>query len=224
MGRGGRFPLNPDLTAIVLAGGKSSRFGSDKAAATLHGLTFLELVVGACRAVCSEVVVVLAPGQPPPPGTSPPATLVYDAVAHEGPLAGLISGLARVTTGWALVCSCDAPLLQPALLELLSQPRGPDIEAVLLEVQLRIQPFPSLVAASALPAIQQDFDNGERRIARSLERLRHTVIPEQVLRAVDPALLSFRNINTPQDLAVLAHERALNDVLLDPALPDASDV
>lgn len=224
MGRGGRFPLNPDLRAIVLAGGKSSRFGSDKAAATLDGVTFLERVVAACASVCADVIVVLAPGQAPPAIPDVSVTVAHDPVAHEGPLAGLISGLARVTTGWALVCSCDAPLLRPALIELLSQPRGPDIEAVLVEVQGRIQPFPSLVAASALPAIQQDFDNGERRIARSLERLRHTVIPEQVLRAVDPALLSFRNINTPEDLAVLAHETALNDVLLDPALPDASDV
>jgi molybdopterin-guanine dinucleotide biosynthesis protein A len=199
--------LNDDLTAIVLAGGRSSRFGSNKALARLHGVTFLDRVLGAARDVCPRAVVVLAPAQPEPALIEREGvTFTRDLTPHEGPLAGVIAGLEAIATGWALVASCDAPLVQSPLLALLAGRRAESAQAVLADVGGRLQPFPAVVSRSSLPRLRAAFEAGERRIDRVLEQLPRVEVPEATLRFTDPQLLSFRNVNSPEDLAALELE------------------
>src|SRR3954447_22279597 len=97
----------PTAAGIVLAGGRSSRMGTPKAALEWHGSTLLRHVVGiVARGVDGPVVVVRAPGQDLP---SLPANVdvVEDAREGRGPLQGLASGLAAVATSAAYVSSTD---------------------------------------------------------------------------------------------------------------------
>lgn len=152
-------------------------------------------------------MVVLAPGQPEPAIIQREGvTFARDLTPHEGPLAGVIAGLEAISAGWALIASCDAPLVQTPLLALLAGYRAESVQAVLANVDGRLQPFPAVVSRESLPRLRAAFAAGERRIGRVLEQLPHVAIPEATLRSVDPQLLSFRNVNSPGDLAALELE------------------
>lgn len=202
--------MNDRLTAIILAGGRSSRFGSNKASATLGGQTLLERAVRACREVADEVLVVLAPEQAELELPSVERfKVVRDREAFEGPLSGLLTGLETMEAQWCVACTCDAPAVQPAILELLAGQREEGILAVLPEVEGRALPFPSIVSKAARDALRRDFAGGQRRVRLALEALPHVTTSESDLRTVDSSLVSFRNVNTPDDLAQLSRDLGL---------------
>jgi len=202
--------LSDKLTAIILAGGRSSRFGSNKANATLGGKTLLERAVRACREVADEVLIVLAPEQPEPELPSVERfKVVRDRESFEGPLSGLLTGLEAADSQWCVACTCDAPAAQPAVLELLAGRREEGILAVLPEVEGRALPFPSIVSTAALETLRRDFAGGQRRVRLALEALPHVTVSERDLRTVDPSLVSFRNVNTPDDLERLSRDLGL---------------
>src|SRR5215475_6707590 len=101
---------------VVLAGGRSSRMGSPKAALEWHGSTLLWRTVAIIgRATSGPVVVVRAPGQELPP--LPPGTEVVDDPREgQGPVQGIAAGLAALTdrADVAFISSTDMPFLHPA--------------------------------------------------------------------------------------------------------------
>jgi len=196
--------VSEGLAGIVLAGGRSSRFGSPKAEAMLEGTMLLEHVLTTMRDPCSRVAVVLAPEQEAPVSVrGMDITIVRDATTHDGPLAGVLAGLGAIGEGWAIVASCDAPLLRAEVLRLLAQRRIPGAQVVFAEVGGVRQPLPSLVSVEALPALRAAFEAGERRIRRALEGVPFATVAEAEVRNADPDLLSFRNVNTRDDLRAL---------------------
>ena len=106
--------------AIVLAGGRSRRFGTDKLKARLpDGRTVLAHAVAGAAAVADELVVVIAPGADPPSGLPESAVFVHDPAPDEGPLMGLASGLEAVSGEIILVVGGDMPALEASVLRLL---------------------------------------------------------------------------------------------------------
>ncbi|MGH2635708.1 MAG: NTP transferase domain-containing protein, partial [Actinomycetota bacterium] len=106
-----------EATGVVLAGGRSTRFGRDKLIEPYRGVPLLHHAVLRLGEVCVDVVVVLAPEAaepPPPPGV--PVRIVRDVAEGEGPLAGLAAALSAVATVVALVAGGDMPDLQTSVL------------------------------------------------------------------------------------------------------------
>lgn len=186
--------------AIVLAGGRSSRFGRDKLAEPIDGRPLLDHAIAAVRAVASDVVVVVAPEaeRPVPSGVR----VVHDELAFEGPLAGLAVGLAALAdeAKRAIVVGGDMPTLAPdvlrVLLDVLAGP--PPVAAAVLDDG---GPMPMAVRRSvALPAARELLDAGERRLRALPERLDATVIPGRRWRSIDPEGRTLRDIDRPTDL------------------------
>src|SRR3954451_6471310 len=121
---------------IVLAGGRSSRMGTPKAALEWHGSTLLRRVVGIVgRSVDGPVVVVRAPEQTLPE-LPDGVELVDDAREDRGPLQGLAAGLAAVRdrTPAAYVSSTDVPLLHTRFIHRVLAALDDDVDVVLPEV------------------------------------------------------------------------------------------
>src|SRR5512133_3266476 len=118
---------------IVLAGGRSTRMGTPKAALEWHGSTLLRRVAGIVeRGVDGPVVVVRAPGQALP--SLPSAVeVVEDAREGRGPLQGLAAGLAALDgrAEAAYASSTDAPLLHPAFVRRVMGALDADVDVVL---------------------------------------------------------------------------------------------
>jgi len=119
------------VSAVVLAGGRSSRFGRDKLAEPIDGRPLLSYAVEAVRPFATEVLVVVAPGSAPGPAFPDGVTLVHDPVAFEGPLAGLLAGLEAAREPTILVVGGDMPTLVGAILAAmlaeLRVPEAPDV-------------------------------------------------------------------------------------------------
>jgi molybdopterin-guanine dinucleotide biosynthesis protein A len=189
----------------VLAGGRSTRFGSDKLAAIHQGIPLLHHAVLRVAEVCAEVVVVIAPGSSEvamPVGVN--VRFVRDAREGEGPLAGLLRGLEGASTELAIVAGGDMPDLSTGvLLEMLRVADEASIDAVALQEGARFRPLPNLVrVAPAREEAHALLDAGERSLRSLLQTLRTAVIDEQTWTAVDPSRGTVRDIDEPADLDV----------------------
>jgi molybdopterin-guanine dinucleotide biosynthesis protein A len=188
------------VTALVLAGGRSSRFGRDKLAEPVDGRRLLEHAVAAVHELASGILVVAAPGADPalPEGT----TLVRDPVAFQGPLAGVLAGLRAATDPVVLVVGGDMPsLVGPVLESMLAALDAAGVEAVVLDHEGRPRPLPLVLRRDpALATAQRLYVGGERRLRALPEALATHVIAEATWRALDPDARTVRDIDTRGDL------------------------
>lgn len=191
-----------DCTAIILAGGDSQRMGSDKANLLLDEQTLLQRVIATMQKIFPQVIVSVR--QPHPEIDLPQVCdeQPNDRMPGAGPLAGLAAGLGHVTTLWAFVVACDMPFVVPAMVELLGQYRG-QYQAVVPVVQGHPQPLASFYATSCLGAIRAHLAGGGKNSLRAiLEQLQVRYVDETELLKADPALRSFFDLDTPQDVAI----------------------
>jgi len=200
---------SPRVTGIVLAGGRSTRFGGDKLAAEIGGRPLLHLAIDAVARVADEVVVVVgadAPAPALPPGGPVPVVVARDAVAGQGPLAGLAAGLAAASHPFALLVGGDQPALEPALLRELTrrltpEADGPPLDVVGLEEDGRLRPLPvALRLATAGPAAVVALAGGTRSLVGLFGRLRAGTLGPEQWRPLDPAGDSLRDVDTRDDL------------------------
>ena len=190
------------IDGLILAGGKSSRFGSDKASARLRGRPLLQWVLSAIEPVCRRIVIVKAQGQELPAVTShSELVVVEDRFAAKGPLAGLATGFAAVEAEICFATACDAPLLRPELIELLAA-MAPGYDVVCPMAGAFHQPLTAVYRPHAcLPVFEELIEQDLLRIVPAYERLAARILSEDEVRAADPELDSFRNANRPERLA-----------------------
>jgi molybdopterin-guanine dinucleotide biosynthesis protein A len=191
------------VTGIVLAGGRSTRFGRDKLSEPFRGMPLLHHVVLRLAEVCDEVVVVIAPdAEEPPLPVGAPVSIVRDAREGDGPLAGAYPGLSAVRTELALLAGGDMPELQMSvLLEMLKVAVDAPVEAVVLADGERFRPLPAVLrVASARDAAHALLDSGRRRLRDLLDALRVAIVDEETWHALDPDRRTLFDVDEPADL------------------------
>lgn len=197
--------VTSDVAGIILAGGRSSRMGSNKALLALPGeasLTFVERLTSVLSELCAEILLVARDEISASEYAFFPADarrrVVCDQISDQGPLMGLYSGLQAISCSHALVLAVDLPFARPALLAWLRA--FPLDERVLVP---RVQGIPQVLLAryprAILPAVEACLRAGRRDPRALLDRVPVRFLAEEQVRAVDPDLRSFVNINTPED-------------------------
>jgi molybdopterin-guanine dinucleotide biosynthesis protein A len=190
-------------SGLVLAGGRSSRFGSDKLAARIDGVTILERAVRTLAGLSDDVIVVIGPSSPEPelPGDLP-HRFVRDREAFHGPLAGVAAGLAAVGADVVVVVAGDMPFVQldvvRAMLQVAAERRA---EAVALVDDGQPRPIPCVLRTEhALAAARSLLDVGERRLRALLDALPLTAIDESTWTRLDPERRTLVDVDEPGDL------------------------
>ena len=197
----------PGVAGIVLAGGRSRRMGRDKALLPVPdapSLTFVERLASLLANNCSETLLVARNETSGREYASLPGCkrwrVVCDQVADYGPLMGLYSGLQAISFSHALVLAVDLPFVRPGLLSWLSS--FPLTDKMLVP---RVHGIPQVLLAryprSLLPAIEECLRAGRRDPRALLDKVVARFLEEEQVRAVDPELRSFVNINTPEDFS-----------------------
>ncbi len=194
-------------TAVIVAGGRSRRFGSDKRRLRLwgdDGPTLLERTAALAGTLCDETIVVLNDEADWP---ELPARKIRDAFAGAGPLSGIWSGLAAATYPYALVVAADMPLLKPELLRwMIEQPRDYDVLAPRATSdghtrnRLSVETLHAMYGRACLDPIRAVLEAGERQVVAFFPAVRVRYVEPEVLARLDPAGQSCRSINTPEDL------------------------
>jgi len=199
----------PNSAGIVLAGGRSSRMGTPKAALEWHGSTLLRRTAGILsRVTDGPVVVVRAPGQPLP--ALPPAVeIADDPLEGLGPVQGLAAGLAAVAgrAEIAFVCSTDLPFLHPAFARRVLRAAADGADVALPIARGHPQPLAAAYRTSLAPAAARLVREQRLRPAFLFDECRVARLDEAALRedpilaALDPDLDSVVNVNEPADYA-----------------------
>lgn len=188
------------VAGVILAGGKSSRFGSNKALALHQGSTLIQTITRRLAGLFPETL--LTTNTPEEYGFLgwPMAGDIYPDC---GPLAGIHAALRTVAQPRIFVCGCDMPLLNPTLIRFLCELEG-DHDIVLPWLDEGPEPLYAVYSKNGLPIIEEQLAKKQYKIGMLYEKLRiRKVTVEEILRIV-PDLSTFQNINHQHDLARLA--------------------
>lgn len=170
----------------VLAGGKSSRMGQNKALLEVMGEPLVAIMVRSLAAVAQGVTVV---GDPQIyAGLGFP--VIPDHYPGCGPLAGIHAVLRHTPYDWNLIAACDMPAPEGIWTELLCQPRHA-FDCVLPVSGGRLEPLGALYHRRCLPSIEAALAAGTYKVSQAIAGLR-------LLRVEFPAG-AFRNLNTPEE-------------------------
>lgn len=181
---------HPDVSGLILAGGASRRFGTDKARHPIEGTPMIQRVYGAVAPLVSDVFVSVRPTTAPLPIPATPVVDRYEA----GPLAGLHAGLQAATTPWVLAVACDLPLLTRDVLDRLIAARDEEARPVVSRTpDGRLQPLCACYPASAADTAEHLIHRDSRALHALLDALRP-------LHMIDVPAEPLRNVNRKRDL------------------------
>lgn len=197
---------------MILAGGSSSRLGEEKSLLEFAGRPLLCQTMEKLRQVTDEVIVVARDEEHArclkelagELVSEPKAIFTWDSMVGFGPVAGLDAGMRCAKGSLAFATGCDLPFLNleviDRLFDLADAKEGYEA-AVPVQPNGFLEPLHSVYdREKMLSACQRALQKGERRIHVPLQELCVHRIPVQWLRPLDPELLTFFNLNTPQDL------------------------
>lgn len=211
-------PVGDIEAGVVLAGGRSTRMGTPKAALEWHGSTLLRRTLGVlARSIVGPLVVVRAPGQPLPQMPSQVA-VVEDPEEGLGPLQGIAAGLAALAgrADMAFVCSTDLPFLHPAFVRRVLTALTADLDVVLPVARGYPQPLAAAYRVTLGPLAAALVAAGDMRPAflfrhprcRALRLDDAALLADPALAAADPELDSVTNVNSPDDYRAARHHPA----------------
>jgi len=213
----------PNLSAYILAGGKSSRMGRDKALLELAGKPLIAHAVTKLRRITPHVHI-LAGAEGANPALAPYAPLIPDLHPGTGPIGGIEAALAHSVFGWNLILPVDIPFLPTAFLghwvrsTIADEPRGARI--ALFTIDGIPQPTLLMVHRDVAPYISQAIARGDFKLFPALESAgrelaaRHGLPLEDVFRnpVCEANPLWFANLNTPEDFAEAEANTAALDI------------
>lgn len=202
--------MTNNLSAIVLAGGKSSRMGQDKALIPIGGVPLLQLICSVAES-CTNTVYIVTPWTERYHHLSlPSCQFIREDTANSrllpcspaplhGPLVGFAQGLAQVQTDWVLLLACDLPRLRVEVLQAwATELDNVEDEAIaaLAHHSKGWEPLCGFYRRRCLPQLLEFISQG----GRSFQQWLH-LHPVRILPSPTPEMLF--NCNTPEDLALL---------------------
>lgn len=186
-----------DVSAIVLGGGLSTRIGRDKGGLILDGKPLAQRALETLGELFEELIYVINDPMAAPARAK--IKLAKDDVPHLGPLGGILAGLKVSKAPRAFVVGYDMPFVSPELARFLVD-YDVDADVVVPVTDGRYEPLHAVYSRKCIPVIADQLAAGKRQITGFFDKVRVVTVDETSIRKIDPALRSFFNINTPDDL------------------------
>jgi len=191
----GEIGLDP-TSAVVLAGGRSSRLGQDKAFLRINGQFLIERILEKLAQLSDEVIVVTNETEK---YAQFEAIVVGDVFPGTGALGGIYSGLRAASSNHSLVVACDMPFLNLSLLRYM-QGLAPNYDVVIPRVGELTEALHAFYSRDCLPLIEERLRTGNLRIVSFLPQVRVRYVDRVEMDIFDPEHLSLFNINSQSDL------------------------
>ncbi len=189
------------VTGVLLAGGRSSRFGSNKALALWRGKFLIQHVREALYSVFTDCLLV----------TNSPEEYVFlnmpmisDRYQNMGPLAGIHAALHHSSKPWIFVVGCDMPAVTPEIITFLCGLAKEEYEAVIPWPKTGAEPLCGLYHKTALAKIEKQLGGKKGQITKLLHKLYLRKVKEAEFQIITDGSKVFSNVNLGQDLDNLA--------------------
>ena len=190
-------------SAIILAGGKNTRIGTNKTFIQLpKGETILQDTLNVLQKIFPEIIIVtnqkevyLSYGSCGKFNVQ----VVEDLIKESGPLGGIFTGLCYSVSKHNFVVACDMPFIKPALIRLLLKERK-TYDVVIPEIDGEVEPLFALYSKNCIPVMFERLQKRSLKIREVVDKLRVKKIEASKIDRLDPQHLSFFNINTEEDL------------------------
>lgn len=185
-----------NITGIILAGGKSSRMGSDKGLLKMENITFVERVIEAIKPLVDEIVIVSNNSDYDQFGY----LRIEDEIEDSGPLAGLYSGLKHSNSEFNIVLSCDIPMIKTEVLQKLIESDFENYEVTQIECNLKTMPLIAIYKKDCLNTCLKLLEQGERRLRYAVNQMNTNTI-----KIASNYESMVKNVNTKDDLKIIKH-------------------
>lgn len=185
-------------SGVILAGGLNTRFsGQDKALVCVGRRRILDRIYEVFIQLFDEIFLV----------TNNPVrylewdfNIVSDLYPVRSSLTGIHAGLFYASNPYVFFAACDTPFLKKELIEAIIDRIEPGYDAIIPEISVGLEPLCAAYAKRCLNRIEQHLTREKLKIQWVFKKNRIKKIPEKILRERDPELISFMNINSPEDL------------------------
>ena len=194
--------MRDSVSAIILAGGRSSRMGRSKASLKFGSSTLLDRVVTEMKRVFDDVVIVVSPTELIEIAG---VLTVHDEAEYAGPIGALERGMLAAKSETIFACSCDVPFVSADLALALAGMLS-DCDALIPHVEGKLQTLHAMYRKKCAKVLATMRAKGEHRLHEIVNFAKVRIITEDEIRALDPKadMRSFFNVNTLED-----YQRAL---------------
>ncbi|MCR6095400.1 molybdenum cofactor guanylyltransferase [Salipaludibacillus agaradhaerens] len=199
-----------NVTGIILAGGKSSRMGVNKALLPIQGDETIQRLTNELLTSTKSMIIVTNDTDA---YTFLKQPLVHDNYVNKGPLAGIQAGLAASHTEWNFITACDMPFLTHKVVEILFTKANklPHKQVIVPQIDGKKHPLSALYHASSLPYVTECLMKDKLRVSEVVFGLDYEVITEQAFlnAGLDKGVVerNFFNMNSRED-----YEQVMRDV------------
>ncbi len=188
-----------EVTGIVLAGGRSRRFGKDKAFELIGRESLVQSAVHRLRGLRETILVTNELLAQQMDAVRMDARVISDLQNGQGPLGGIHAGLLAATGHHSLVVACDMPFLNCGLLQYLLNLRT-GFDVVIPRLSGKLEPLHAVYSKDCLPAIERHLQEGRLVAYCFLDCVRVRFVEQDEVERFDPWHLSFFNVNSPADM------------------------
>ena len=189
-----KFPYS----GVILSGGLNTRFsGKEKAFIQVGGKRILDRLYRVFSDLFDEIILVT---NEPLKYTEWDLNIVTDLFSNRSSLTGIHAGLFYMKNPFGFFSACDTPFLKKEVVETIVEYIDSNVDLVMPETSSGMEPLCAVYSKRCLKAAEDHLRQNKYKIQLALRKKRIKKIPESILRAADPSLVSFFNINTPQDL------------------------
>ena len=185
-------------TGVILAGGLNRRFsGREKALIRLGETRIIERIFKVFENLFKEIILVT---NTPLNYTEWDTFIATDIIPVRSALTGIHTGLFYASYDYAFICAGDTPFIKEEVIKILLSAIEPRWEVIIPETSAGLEPLFAVYAKQMLPTIEGNLGKNRFKIRQSFRKGRVKKIKASTLREKDPELLSFFNVNTPEDL------------------------
>ncbi len=188
-----------DITAFILAGGKSTRFGSDKAFHKVEGIDLIDHAIRVLSPLVGNIVIVTDGVR----RFDRPGIREYaDVIPELGPVGGILTALEHLETARAFITACDMPSMSPDLIiHMIGLSDGYDVVVPFIDGWY--EPLHAVYSRACLDPVKRIIAEGRRQILKIYDEVSvRTLDRNEVAGFADPSRV-FTNINYPKDIETL---------------------
>jgi molybdopterin-guanine dinucleotide biosynthesis protein A len=191
--------LLQDTTIALIAGGRSSRFGSNKLIHPFRGKPVIQWVVEAAQEISNAIFLVSRREQKEIRALFPSLTIVPDLEGYEGPLAGVAAALAHATRPRVLVLAADLPLIRGHMLSRLVEAAGQELAAAPV-IDGILQPLCAVYSSGLAGLAAELLAQGKGAVHTFFEAAHGKRLDAEILGTPAEVLVALQGVNTRQEL------------------------